>query len=472
MFIVPQFWLFVLVLLLIYNVTRGLLQNLVLVVGSYLVYAYFDLRFLGVLIVATTVFYVLGLGIEAHRPFRRELLILGVLFAVGVLSYFKYMNFFAATFGQVDVKNIDFTHIILPLGISFYSFRLMSYLFDVYHTRIAATRSWLDLALYVSFFPQISAGPIERATSFLPRLQTTRRLDSEAFGTAFIYILLGIVYKFAIADNLVITTNAAFANVVNLSAPDAFLAMIHFSIRLYADFAGYSAMAIGVSKLFMLPARDNFRQPYFSQSIVDFWTRWHISLSAWFRDYLFFPLSRSLVRVFGKPFSFGVELVTVFATMLLIGLWHGSNVTFLVWGALQGLYMLVARLVGRVAPRPGEVGRVERWGNALLGILVTQAAVTAAWVFFGARSLGDVVLFFQRLTSASPIYSDDLLWYTRLVVPIIFVVGIDLLQAKFKLTANFWRYPLIFRVLLLAIMALAILILGDSTHAPFIYNGF
>src|SRR5450432_2312840 len=159
MFIVPQFWLFVLVLLLTYNVTRGLLQNLVLLVGSYLVYAYFDLRFLGVLIVATTVFYVLGLGIEAHRPFRRELLILGVLFAVGVLSYFKYMNFFAATFGQVDVKNIDFTNIILPLGISFYSFRLMSYLFDVYHTRIAATRSWLDLALYVSFFPQISAGP-------------------------------------------------------------------------------------------------------------------------------------------------------------------------------------------------------------------------------------------------------------------------------------------------------------------------
>jgi alginate O-acetyltransferase complex protein AlgI len=475
-----EFWLFLAVVLFLHNITYAHLQNIVLLAASYFLYAWLDWRFLGLLILATTVTYLIARqrpvvsvhtadGIQVRRLFY-----VGVLFNLGILGLFKYAGFFVsavtavvAPFGVSQVT----LNIVLPFGISFYIFRLLSYLFDVYHGRLEPSTSWVEVALYTSFFPQIAAGPIERASRFLPALRNTRRLSAQGFVDGLTFICLGLVYKIAIADPLVSTTDNAFNNIATLTSHDGLAAMILFSIRLYADFAGYSALAIGISTWFGLPAMENFRQPYFAQSVVDFWTRWHISLSTWFRDYLFYPLSRTLLRQLGTAQGFAVQLICYFITMVVIGLWHGANWTFIVWGILHGSYMVIERLITRFWPVRTQAGPWQRRFNALGNILVTQVAVAFAWVIFRAPTLPDAIHFFQHIL-VEPTYNADAAWWARILYPVGAVVVIDLLLAQGRDAVAFWRLRLPWRVVLCTLLLVLIFIFGGAEVAPFVYFQF
>jgi D-alanyl-lipoteichoic acid acyltransferase DltB (MBOAT superfamily) len=396
-----------------------------------------------------------------------------VLFNIAILGFFKYAGLFVSTIAAALVPlgaSQATLNILLPLGISFYIFRLLSYLFDVHNGRLQASRSWIEVALYTAFFPQIASGPIERAPRFLAALRNTRRLDQQRLVDGLTLICLGLFYKIVIADPLAGPTDRAFNDIASLAAHDALAVMILFSVRLYADFAGYSALAIGISTWFGLPAMENFRQPYLAQSVNEFWTRWHISLSMWFRDYLFYPLSRTLLRRWGSAHSFAIQGVCYFVTMLATGLWHGATWTFIAWGALHGTYMVIERLIARVWPADNSAGLWQRRFSALGNILITQIVVAIAWVIFGAPTLPDAMRFFQRLLE--PTYSADPAWWVRILYPISAVLVVDLLLAQGRDAVAFWRLHLSWRVGLCTLLLVLIFIFGGGESAPFVYFRF
>jgi D-alanyl-lipoteichoic acid acyltransferase DltB (MBOAT superfamily) len=471
-FITAEFWAFTFLTLLAYNVTRDRWQNLVLLIASYLIYAYFDLRFVALLLIATLLTYWIAQHVELGAPHRGRWLASGVLFNLALLASFKYFAFFVPSILARLNQPVDAValSLVLPVGLSFYCFRLLSYLFDVSRKRVPPI-GLLDMAVFVAFFPQIASGPIERAANFLPSLRKTRRTSQRMLLSGLTLIAVGVFYKIAIADPLAQRTDAAFNSVVTLSSPNALAIMIFYSIRLYSDFAGYSAMAIGVSTWFGLPAMQNFRQPYFSQSITEFWTRWHISLSSWLRDYLFFPLSRYLAESFGSKQIFLIQLFSLFITMLATGIWHGSKLTFVVWGALHGFYMIGERLLGRIQPLTQQRGIWQTRVNILGNILVTQFAVAIGWVIFGSKSLADAQLFFSRLFSAN--FAVDTAWWISVFMAVFLVLVFDLLlmQAKNEVAA-FWELKLHWRVVLLTVWLMVLVIFSDTNHTAFVYASF
>jgi len=469
------FWFFVFSVVFLHSRTRGQLQNAVLLIGSYIFYAYFDWRFLALLVLATLATYVIGLPLKTQHRWRRSWLYVGLLLNLALLGFFKYTNFFVDIVSTLllnarIIVSIPTLNILLPLGLSFYVFRLMGYLLDVYNQRIASIPSCLDFAVYIAFFPQISSGPIERASRFLPRLQTTRLLSQQQLVEGATYILLGVFYKTSIADPLVFTTDTAFKAIAELSSSEALKAMILYSIRLYADFAGYSSIAIGISTWFALPAMENFRQPYFAPSIIQFWTRWHISLSTWFRDYLFFPLSRSLVKRWGNQHSASLQTGASFLTMLATGIWHGANWTFLFWGALHGFYMLLERVIARFDPPNTKTGSFPQYINQLANFLITQLALAVGWVFFAAPSLPTAFLFFDRLFSEKLILTQE--WFTAVLIPIGQLLLIDFLQLHSKDIMTFWQLRLVWRAALLALLCMLLILFGGVSREPFIYFRF
>jgi D-alanyl-lipoteichoic acid acyltransferase DltB (MBOAT superfamily) len=246
--------------------------------------------------------------------------------------------------------------------------------------------------------------------------------------------------------------------------------MILYSLRLYVDFAGYSAIAIGISTWFVLPAMENFRQPYYSQSITEFWTRWHISLSSWLRDYLFFPLSRFLIARFGNKRSFPIQLFSLFVTMLATGIWHGSSLTFVVWGALHGLYVTAERLIGRLQPRSQDDNGWIKRVKTLADILATQLLVAIGWVFFRANSLSDGIEFVRHLFM--PGYAIPGSWWIRVLTSLSILVIFDGLLLKGAGAMAFWELRLPMRVGLLVGLLLVLIIYSGAVHAPFVYAGF
>jgi alginate O-acetyltransferase complex protein AlgI len=477
-----EFWIFVVVVLLLHNITRDRIQNLVLLFASYIFYLSIDWRFLGLLILATTVTHQIARRLRAHSaytpntldvPRQRRFLTIGVLFNLGILGFFKYAEFFiesaSAALAPLGVSQITL-QILLPVGISFYTFRLLAYLFDVHTGRIEPSASWIEVALYTAFFPQLASGPIERAARFLPNLRKTRRLGQQDFVDGLTYICLGLVYKIAIADPQRVITDNAFRDSTNLAAHDVVAVIVLLSIRLYADFAGYSAIAKGISTWFGLPAMENFRQPYFAQSVVEFWTRWHISLSTWLRDYLFYPLTRTLLRRWGSARGYTVQIIGYFVTMLATGLWHGANWTFIVWGGLHGIYMVVEGFIARARPDSDRGGPWQQRFSALGNILVTQIAVALAWVIFYAPTVPDAVRFLGRLLT--PTYNVDAIWWARLLYPISLLLLVDLLLSRGANALVFWRLQLPWRVALCVLLLIVLFIVGGPESAPFVYFRF
>jgi alginate O-acetyltransferase complex protein AlgI len=367
------------------HMSRGRkIQNLTLLGLSYVFYALWDWRWC-LLLVGVTASGFLGALLIGGMQARRGLILLTVLFIdLCALGAFKYFGFFAESFSAL-LEGIGLRadwvtlNLVLPVGISYYVFQNLSYVIDVYRRDMPATRGVVEYATALSFFPQLLAGPITRPRNLVPQLFERRAFDDARARDGLRQVLWGLTKKMLIADNIGVKVDYVWANISRMDGVSLAMAAVLYSIQIYCDFSGYADIAIGTAKLFNLRLSKNFDYPYFSVSVRMFWRRWHITLASWMRDYVYIPLGGSRVAPWRHVFN-------LLVTFLLVGLWHGADWTFVVWGALHGSYLVVEnRLRSRGSPTGGE-----RWhpAAAVLASLVVFALVTFAWVFFRAPSLG------------------------------------------------------------------------------------
>lgn len=372
------------------------LQNILIVIASYLFYAWWDYRFLALIALSTIVDFFVAKQLNALRAksTRKLLLLISLIFNLGLLAFFKYFNFFIESWVDawetlgVDM-HVSTLKIILPVGISFYTFQTLSYTIDVYRNKLKPTSSFIQFAAFVSFFPQLVAGPIERATKLLPQFSSRREFKSD-FAMSGIYLIIwGLFKKVVIADNCAFFVNEIFSAPTDFSSVELMLAAVLFGFQIYGDFSGYSDIAIGVARLFGFSLMTNFSFPYFSRDIAEFWRRWHISLSTWFRDYLYIPLGGSRGGKWNK-------VRNVFIVFLISGFWHGANWTFIAWGILHAILFMPLLLMDRNR-KFIESTKVSL--NQLPSIFVTFTLVTIAWVFFRADSIAIASQYIVELLS-------------------------------------------------------------------------
>lgn len=409
---------FLLIFFLYWFVTRRSLrlQNVMLLVASYYFYASWDWRFLFLLIFSTALDYFSGLQIHRtrSRKGKRFWLTLSIAINLGFLGIFKYYNFFAESFAQfVGHFGLDahpvFLSVVLPVGISFYTFHGLSYVIDIYYDRIQPTRDPVDYALFVGFFPLLVAGPIERASHLIPQLQRPRNFDRGQMVDGLKQVLWGLFKKAVIADNAAPIVNTIFAGQEHFSGSTLLYGVLLFSLQIYGDFSGYSDIALGVARMLGIELLQNFNFPYFSRDIAEFWRRWHISLSTWFRDYLYIPLG-------GSRGGTWMKVRNTFIIFLVSGFWHGANWTFIAWGGLHALFFLPLLLSGSNRSHMGTVaeGRTLPSLREFAGMAVTYTLVTLAWVFFRAKDLDHAFSYLRGMASSSLVSfpSEYLPWLT------------------------------------------------------------
>lgn len=381
-------------------------QNLFLLLASYFFYGWWDWRFLLLILFSSLVDYGVGrgLGAESRLLRRRVLLALSLTANLGLLGFFKYFNFFADSFADLlSLVGYEASwvtlRIVLPVGISFYTFQTLSYTIDVYRGKLAPTRDLVAFLTYVSFFPQLVAGPIERATALLPQVLSPRRFDEDQAADGLRQILWGLFKKVVVADNCGVVADDIFANYTSYSSASLLLGGFFFAMQIYGDFSGYSDVAIGTARLFGFRLMRNFAYPYFSRDIAEFWRRWHISLSSWFRDYVYIPLGGSR----GGKLQALRNIVIIF---LVSGFWHGANWTFLAWGALNAAYFIPLFLGGSHRDNVDVVaqGRLLPSIRELLQVGITFFVTVVAWVFFRAPSVTGAFDYLARLVTAPPLH--------------------------------------------------------------------
>ncbi len=365
------------------------LQNLLIVVASYLFYGWWDYRFLLLILFSTIVDYSVGIGLlkQENKTKRKILLGTSILVNLGFLGFFKYYNFFldnfitAFSFFGTEIK-ANSLNIILPVGISFYTFQTLSYSIDVYKRKLEPTKDFIAFSAFVSFFPQLVAGPIERARNLLPQFYKKRTFDYSKAVDGMRQILWGLFKKIVIADNCAVFADQIFNNSHDYSGSTLVLGAIFFAFQIYGDFSGYSDIAIGTARLFGFNLMQNFAFPYFSRDIAEFWRRWHISLSTWFRDYLYIPLGGSRGTNYFK-------IRNVFIIFLVSGFWHGANWTFIIWGGLNALYFLPIMLLNKNKINTDVVaqGKYLPSVREVLSMTLTFSLTTIAWIFFRAEDI-------------------------------------------------------------------------------------
>ncbi len=381
-----NFWLFFIPVLIITHILPHRKQNIFLVAASYAFYGLWDWRFLLLLFGSTIIPYLL-----VHRTIpdgsnkHRILFLIGIIVVnLGALLFFKYYNFFVESFMDVFNVSTDETsrylfNVVLPVGISFYTFSAMSYAFEVYSGRITPVRSFIDFALYVSFFPKLLAGPIERGNHLIPQIVQERRIDPSKMESACHLIAWGLFKKVCIADALVHPVNVVYSS-ASPTGPEIYIATLAFAIQIYCDFSGYTDMASGMARLFGFALVLNFNLPYFSKHPSDFWGRWHISLSSWFRDYIYIPLGgsrRGTLRT----------LNNLIITMGLCGLWHGARYNFILWGIYHGFMLCIYRINSKIRKTP--IVKTNRLFH-IIKIIITFHIVLFGWLLFRVESMGQL----------------------------------------------------------------------------------
>jgi len=434
-------------------------QNAILVVASYLFYGWWDYRFCALILFSSLVDFVIGSKLFATEVKRKRIgwLVLSLVSNLGLLALFKYFGFFADNLNLL-AQSLGWSlhpitlNIILPVGISFYTFQTLSYTIDIYRKHLEPADSLVDYLAFVSFFPQLVAGPIERGKNLLPQFQALRKFDRGLAEDGCRWILWGFFKKLAIADPLAVAVDQSFGDWGSASGGELTLATIFFAFQIYCDFSAYSDIAIGTAKLFSVNLMRNFAYPYFSQSIGEFWRRWHISLSTWFRDYIYFPLGGSRM---GKART-GVNLMVTF---LLSGLWHGAAWTFVAWGGLHGAF-----------PHP----------VVTLKILTTFAIVCCGWVFFRANSIQDAVGILHRMftntfssTSLAGINTFVKLHETTILILLLFI-GVEWVRRRHECPLSSGRS--IFAPVRWAVYSFLIwgslYLIADIDEQPFVYFAF
>ncbi len=378
-------------------------QNLILLVSSYFFYAYWDYRFLFLLMFSTLLDFFTGIKMSEAENQKRKVFWfwLSVIINLGFLGIFKYYNFFAVSFAEALTRvgiraNFWTLKVILPVGISFYTFHGLSYVIDIYKNRIKPVRNFVEYAVFVSFFPLLVAGPIERATHLLPQIQRKREFDYTKAIDGLRQILWGLFKKVVIADNVADYVNTIFNNSSHYGGSTLLLGAVFFAFQIYCDFSGYSDIAIGTARLFGIDLLRNFAFPYFSRDIAEFWRRWHISLSSWFRDYLYIPLG-------GSKYGALKSVRNIFIIFIVSGFWHGANWTFIAWGALNALYFLPLLLLRRNRHNLEIVAAGNKWPslNDFFNISLTFSLTVFAWIFFRSESISKAFSIIGRIFSSS-----------------------------------------------------------------------
>ena len=430
-------------------------QHRVFLLSNAVFYAYWDVRFLLLLL------GVIGVCYAAARLYERSgkpaFVYAGVIFCLALLGFCKYYHFFVTSFARAFGLAEGTLNILLPLGISFYLFQAMSYLLDVKKGTMTAERDFVVLAAYISFFPQITSGPIVKAHDFLPQLEQLHRVKKDNVYLGVTRFVTGLTKKVVFADRIGVAVNAVFAAPAAYNGLSIAMAVVGYSLQIYCDFSGYSDMAIGIAAIWDFDLGKNFNLPYLAENPSDFWRRWHISLSSWFRDYVYIPLGGSRR---GKLRTY----VNLFITMVLSGLWHGANATYLVWGAYHGLGCVIYRLLGK--------RRSQRtpWQTALC-TAANCLFVSAGWVIFRADSMAQAMAVFSGL------FRGDGICYINVFVVIYgLVIALTHLYARFRLDGNAPTARLALDTfrgkLLLCVWVFLIAMLMYCGNSAFIYANF
>jgi alginate O-acetyltransferase complex protein AlgI len=461
----------------------------VLLLGaSYYFYMCWKPEYVLLIIASTLIDYYAGIrmGKIAQKKKRKIYLILSLVTNIGLLFSFKYFNFFndsaRSFFDGINIfYGVPALDILLPIGISFYTFQTLSYSIDVYRgTRKPETHVGI-FAVYVSFFPQLVAGPIERSTRLLPQFHKVKHFDYQRMADGVKLMLWGFFKKVVIADRLAIYVNEVYNNPGDFSGAPLILASYFFAFQIYCDFSGYSDIAIGSARVMGYDLMTNFRRPYFSKSISEFWKRWHISLSSWFRDYLYIPLGGSRVTV--RRWH-----VNILAVFLISGLWHGANWTFLIWGGLHGSYLLFSRMTRKIRGSVASFFKLNHKPQLqkLIRVFITFHLVLFAWIFFRANTLSDALLIIQKIPAidfsnivrdlASGFHAEYIiLGWTDLLVSFLvlaFLETVELIQRRGSFRLYIASKPLWLRWSAYYGLIVSIVLFGIFKHAEFIYFQF
>ena len=442
------------------------LQNALIVLASYVFYGWWDWKFLSLIIFSTVVDYLVGqkLRTEEKQSKRIVLLWTSIIVNLGFLGFFKYYNFFLENFVdafslfgmQINANSLD---IILPVGISFYTFQTLSYTIDVYKNKLEPTKDFIAFSAFVCFFPQLVAGPIERATNLLPQFYKKRTFEYHKAVDGIRQVLWGLFKKVVIADNCAEFANQIFNNSADMNGSTLVLGAIFFTFQIYGDFSGYSDIAIGTSRLFGFDLKQNFATPYFSRDIAEFWRRWHISLGTWFRDYLYIPLG-------GSRGGTWMKVRNTFAIFIVSGFWHGANWTFIIWGLLNACYFLPIMLSKNNRKNLNTVaeGRLLPSIKELFQMLTTFGLTVIAWIFFRADNVTLAISYLNRMFSSTilKINGADFLFTDIHPLKMILIIGVFILiewfgrENKFaiqKLGAR-WKAPLRYAVYYLILFSI------------------
>lgn len=470
------FLLFIIIVFILYwmVVYKNLkMQNGLLLIASYVFYGWWDYRFLLLIVASTLVDYIVGMTMEVQtkNSNRKKLLFISLIFNLGLLGFFKYYNFFIESWVEVWERfgvrmHLSTLQIILPVGISFYTFQTLSYTIDVYKHRIKPTKNILNFATYVAFFPQLVAGPIERASQLLPQFKIKKTFNLVQVKDGFHLIIWGLFQKIVIADTCATYSNAIFSNFENLNSLTLILGSIYFAFQIYGDFAGYSNIAIGTAKLFGFKLMRNFSYPYFSRDIAEFWRCWHISLSTWFRDYLYIPLGGSRV-------SKGRQLRNVLIIFIVSGFWHGANWTFVAWGSLHALLFLPLLLNNNNRKNLDIVANNTIFPNIreIVQMLTTFGLVCLTWIFFRSSTITESIKYIRRIFSNVD-FSIEYLNIERYSIEILLLIGVFISMEWFNRNKE---HPISgsLKSLKVSIIIMLILLLGVySEHQEFIYFQF
>lgn len=470
------------------------MQNILLLAASYVFYGWWNWRFLFLLLFISVSNYFIGLRIDADEDERKRKtwLITGLTVNLGVLCIFKYFNFFIDSFIDLmslfgcELSRVS-AHIVLPVGISFYTFLSMSYIIDIYKKNLKAHPNFHETLLTLSFFPIILAGPIQRPATLLPQISRKREFDSSAAADGLRQILWGLFKKIVLADTCAANVDYIFSNFSTLDGSVLAMGAVYFAFQLYGDFSGYSDMAIGIARLFGFNLMRNFAYPYFARDIASFWQRWHISLTTWFRDYLFLPLSVAISwkvkkeKVLLIKSDLFIYIAASIVTWFLTGLWHGASYTFIVWGMIHGFFLIVFQWQKK--PRK----KLFKWmgiGNdniavILVDTIITLAVVVFAWIFFRASSIGEAGAYIRSMF-ANGVFSFSILdlrgrgissTLMDATIAIAAVIVMEWIQRKKPHGLDIGHYPVILRWgLYWVITFFCLIFLGDER--TFIYFQF
>lgn len=500
-----QYLAFFVVVVLLYFLFPFRYRWLWLLTSSYYFYMCWDAKYAGLMLLSTFITYLSGILLQMvnERRFpegkgngiqkqnrcvfqKKAIVFLSFATNIGILIFFKYFNFFnrvgADLFGNISLNwGIPNVNVLLPVGISFYTFQALSYTMDVYRGKVEAERHFGKYALFVSFFPQLVAGPIEQSSNLLNQFNRDNKFDYDAMRDGLLMIGFGLFKKVVIADRVAALVNTVYDKPTLYGGVTLSVATVFFAVQIYCDFSGYTDIAIGSAKILGYDLMTNFNLPYFSRSIVEFWRRWHISLGAWFREYLYIPLGGNRVKLHRK-------YINLMITFLVSGLWHGADYTFIIWGFLHGAYQVIGYMTKNIRAKIVDLLRVDTasFGYKLFQTAVTFALVCFAWIFFRANTIQDALYIVQNLkwNDYYVLFDDSIMTSLGLVrkefdvaiISICILFGIERLTTKIDIFKALRKQHLVFRWLVYFVIIFAIIIFGsygrEYNAADFIYFQF